>query len=740
MERAAFARALKFLSYKPVAMWCALVAGVLTSVLFVVFLMLLALFADLMVNRGGIPCYANLPVREAEAFHEWLAEHDTPAGQKEDVEKARELGFAEPVLALIQKPEAKRTDSEREMRRQLLWMVQLPELVDNEVNTNAGGVVRGAIREQLKIHDPAVVLIQNLPDTGSLSLVVRTRSSFQGWLAGGLARLNSWTWADSNSAYLMGIFLCAVGVALVRTGMLFLSRYLAAVATVEATTRIRRSIYHQTFRLGTLAFRALGPSEAAGITTRHVESLHEGLYTWLTVFFVEPVKFGLLLLFAMLVNFWLALAFLVFAVLVWLTGGQIASYFRRQGRAAAQRAARQLAHLQESLMIMRLVKTYLMEAFNQNRVERQLRKHGEAQLARYRANAIYFPLFLFLGMFAVLVLLLLAGLVVLHGHLGVTSAMVLATSLVCLYWPVASFLAARRALKRSRESAVRVFEFLDRQGSVGQLVEAEFLPSLSNTLQFDNVRLTEAGTERKLLRGVNLTINAGEHVAVVGPDEMEKHALVYLLPRFLDPTSGEIRIDKKNVRWVTLDSLRTQTAMVMQRDMIFNDTVANNIGCGDPTYSLPRVIEAAKVAHAHQFVQKLPHGYETVIGELGHPLSEGEMFLIALARAILRDPAIVVIEEPSTPMTEDIKALVDDTFSRFLPGRTVLFLPHRLSTIRNCDRVYLLYQGKIAATGDHRELLAKNDLYRHLQYLEFNEFAGLQVGPVPADAEPDEDN
>src|SRR5262249_46782391 len=159
--------------------------------------------------------------------------------------------------------------------------------------------------------------------------------------------------------------------------------------------------------------------------------------------------------------------------------------------------------------------------------------------------------------------------------------------------------------------------------------------------------------------------------------------LVYLLPRFLDPTSGEIRIDNKNIRWVTLDSLRQQTALVLRQNMVFNDTVAHNIGCGDPGYTIPQIIEAAKMAHAHQFIQKLPAGYETMIGELGHSLSPSEQFRIALARAVLRDPALLIIEEPTDGLDENTKALLDDTMARVLPERTVIFLPHRVSTIRS---------------------------------------------------------
>jgi ATP-binding cassette subfamily B protein len=226
-----------------------------------------------------------------------------------------------------------------------------------------------------------------------------------------------------------------------------------------------------------------------------------------------------------------------------------------------------------------------------------------------------------------------------------------------------------------------------------------------------------------LLEEVTLTIPAGKRVGLLGADDLEKHALVYLILRLLDPTSGEIRIDQHNLRWVTLDSLRAQIGTVLMHNLVFHDTVANNIGCGDNAYTLGQIIEAAKVAHAHHFIQKLPQGYETPIGELGHSLSTSEQFRIALARAVLRDPALLVIEEPETALDDETKALLDDTWTRVLPGRTVIFLPHRISTIRSCDTLFLLHKGRVHASGVHKELLAQNPLYRHLHYLEFNEIA-----------------
>lgn len=569
-----------------------------------------------------------------------------------------------------------------------------------------------------------------LTDRGILSLLVRT--SLHGRLympiVGALARMDPWMWKPvwggrNYLAYLTGLLVIVVALGLLWALAAYAMREAAARAVIEGTTRLRRAVYHHTFRLGTLAFRALGPSEAVTVFARHVEAVHDGLYYWITVFFREPVKFGLLLAFALLVNPWLGLAFLCFALLIWLIGRGIQGRFRKEAQIATNQAAERLTLIRESLMLMRLVKTYMMELFNQSRVERQLSRYAAAQQQRYHGQAIYPALLPFLALLAGAVLLFVAGLNVLSGRLGVAGAITLAVTLVSLYWPLTDWLGHLKYLRRARESAVQLFQFLDRPGEVGQVGDAEFLQPLSKQLEFDNVTFKEPGTGRTLLQEVSFTVPYGQRIGIVGPDDQEKHALVYLIPRLLDPNNGEIRIDDHNLRWVTLDSLRAQIAVVLQHDLIFHDSVANNISCGDPAYTLPQIIEAAKTAHAHHFIQKLPQGYETVIGEQGHPLDVGQTYRIALARAILRDPALLIIEEPEQTLDEDVKSQVDDTFARFLPERTVIFLPHRISTIRSCNQVYLLHRGRIEAQGEHRELLSSSPLYRHLHYLEFAEIA-----------------
>jgi ATP-binding cassette, subfamily B, bacterial len=704
-EQAAFAKACAYLNYKQAAKWTAHAAAAGTGIVYVALLVVLWLFTDLMVYHGRLPTYHSLtPLQQRLFFKDWENLTDE---QRQD--RLGKINLSEKRFQSLAELKSIDASDHREDLRDM-WRAQVryilgrrlgPDLLPEQDDYNA--------------------------DLGITSLVVRMHAEerLMTPVVAALARGVPWTRNAHGGGvvppYLIGLLAVGITLGILGAVLMVLMREMAARATIEAATRLRRAVYHHTFRLGTLAFRALGPTEAVSIFARHIEAVHDAMYTWLTVYYRAPIKIALLIAFALCVQFWLALASLMLAILVWLVGGQVAAYFRRRGRQATHEASEHLTILRESLMLMRLVKCYLMEQFNQNRVERQLSRYTRVQLIRLRDEALYQPLLVLLGLLCALLLLFVSGILVLSGQLTVASLVALSTALVSLYRPVERWLEARRLIRRGRESAENVFKFLERRGEVGQVVGAEFLPPVSKQIEFDNVSLREPGSGRMLLEEVSLTIPAGKRVGLIGADDLEKHALVYLIPRLLDPTSGEIRLDQHNLRWVTLDSLRAQTGIVLMHNLVFHDTVANNIGCGDNAYTLGQIIEAAKVAHAHHFIQKLPKGYETPIGELGHSLSISEQFRIALARAALRDPALFIVEEPEDALDEETKALLDDTWARVLPGRTVIFLPHRISTIRSCDSLYLLHKGRVLASGIHKELLAQNPLYRHLHYLEFNE-------------------
>jgi ATP-binding cassette, subfamily B, bacterial len=719
-EPSAFAKACAYLNYKQGAKWTAHAAAAGTGVVYVALLVVLWLFTDLLVYRGQLPAYHSLtPLQRSRFYREW---NQLPVEERH--KRLEALGYLSKSFiqrwseAQVEEPDASSETVRADLR--YLWYAQVRHILLTRL-----GAERLPERDDYNTN------------VGIKSLLVRsqTEGRILTPVVAALAKWAPWTRNPRGggiiSPYLIGLLLTGIILAILGAALMLLMREMAARATIEAATRLRRAVYHHTFRLGTLAFRALGPTEAVSIFARHLEAVHDALFTYLTVSYRAPIKFALLIVFALFVQFWLALASLMLAILVWLIGGQMAAYFRRSGRQATHLASEYLTIMRESLMLMRLVKCYIMEQFNQNRVERQLSRYARVQMIRLRGEALYQPLLLLVGLLCVLLLLFVAGILVLSGQLTVAGLVALSTVLVSLYQPVQRWLEARRLIRRGRDSAGVVFKFLERRGEVGQVVGAEFLPPLHKQIEFDNVSLREPGSGRMLLQDVSLTIPAGKRIGLIGADDLEKHALVYLIPRLLDPTSGEIRIDQHNLRWVTLDSLRAQISIVLLHNLVFHDTVANNIGCGDNAYTLGQIIEAAKLAHAHHFIQKLPKGYETPIGELGHSLSSSEQFRIALARAVLRDPALLIVEEPQDALDEETKALLDDTWTRVLPSRTVIFLPHRISTIRSCDTLHLLHKGRIVASGVHKELLSQNPLYRHLHYLEFNEVVEqIQAGVV----------
>ncbi|HEY7330921.1 MAG TPA: ABC transporter ATP-binding protein [Gemmataceae bacterium] len=710
-EQAAFAKACAYLNYQQGAKWTAHIAAAGTGLVYVALLIVLWLFTDLLVYRGQLPTLHTLtPLQQNRFRGEW---NQLPAEERH--QRLQALGYLtqdqiQRLAAMQLEPDISSETVRSDVR--YIWYAQVRHILSEKLGA-----------ESLPERDDYNA------NVGITSLLVRSQTEGRIYapVVSKLAKWAPWTRNPNPrrsgiiSSYLIGLLLIGVLLALLGATLMLLMREMAARASIEAATRLRRAVYHHTFRLGTLAFRALGPTEAVSIFARHIEAVHDALFTHLTVSYRAPIKFALLIAFALLVQFWLALASLVLAILVWLIGGQMAAYFRRRGRQATHLASEYLTIMRESLMLMRLVKCYLLEQFNQNRVERQLSRYSRVQLIRLRGEALYQPLLVLFGLLCALLLLFVAGILVLSGQLTVASLVALSTALVSLYQPLQSWLEARKLVRRGRDSADNVFKFLERRGEVGQVVGAEFLPPLHKQIEFDSVSLREPGSNRMLLQDVSLTIPAGKRIGLIGSDDLEKHALVYLIPRLLDPTSGEIRIDQHNLRWVTLDSLRAQISIVLTHNLVFHDTVANNIGCGDNAYTLGQIIDAAKLAHAHHFIQKLSKGYETPIGELGHSLSISEQFRIALARAVLRDPALLIVEEPETALDEETKALLDDTWTRVLPGRTVIFLPHRISTIRSCDTLFLLHKGRIVASGVHKELLAQNPLYRHLHYLEFNE-------------------
>ena len=274
-------------------------------------------------------------------------------------------------------------------------------------------------------------------------------------------------------------------------------------------------------------------------------------------------------------------------------------------------------------------------------------------------------------------------------------------------------------IQRGLAASARIFEVLDEPVTVQDAPDAVALPDFKQGVSFEHVALQYPGTDKPVLQDVGFTVGVGEVVALVGRSGAGKSSLVNLIPRFIDAGSGTVRIDGHDVRSLTQASLRAQMAVVTQEVILFNDTVLNNIAYGHDQIDMARVEAVAKAANAHEFIVRLPEGYQTLIGERGVILSGGQRQRLSLARALLKDAPILILDEATSSLDTESERLVQQAIDRLMQGRTVIVIAHRLSTIRHADRIVVLDGGRVAQTGTHDELLAAGGLYAELYRMQF---------------------
>lgn len=270
-------------------------------------------------------------------------------------------------------------------------------------------------------------------------------------------------------------------------------------------------------------------------------------------------------------------------------------------------------------------------------------------------------------------------------------------------------------------AAQEINEYLMMVPPVSQVVGAKFLDPMARVLQFNQVCFHTDG-KPDLLNMVDLKVPAGQRLALLSLDDLESTALMNLIPRFIDPAKGQVLIDGQDIRKATLDSLRAEVVIVGGVEPVFGGSILSNIIAGRADISRQDAIEASKLAHAENFIRKLPKGYETMTGDLGTSLGPGHLFRLGLARAIARKPALLIVKEPDVALDSETKALLDDTYQRICRERTVIFLPSRLSTVKKCDRLVMLHNGQVALDGKHEDLVRTSELYRHWEYTRFNMF------------------
>jgi subfamily B ATP-binding cassette protein MsbA len=334
-----------------------------------------------------------------------------------------------------------------------------------------------------------------------------------------------------------------------------------------------------------------------------------------------------------------------------------------------------------------------------------------------------------LGGIAGAIIIWVGGHMIMQGEMtpGAFGSFLLAV-LMC-YAPIRDLSKINLEIQEGLAGATRVFELLDTTTDIKEEKGAISLPPVSKGIDIEKV--TFKYEEDVVLRDISLHVRVGEVIALVGMSGAGKTSLVNLLPRFYDVEQGQILIDGYDVRKVTLKSLRNQMGLVTQQTILFNDTARNNIAYGNQKCSDEEIIEAAKAANAHDFIQRLPQGYDTVIGEQGVKLSGGERQRVSIARAILKNAPILILDEATSSLDSDSETEVQKALEELMKGRTVFVIAHRLSTIRNAHRIIVLSEGRIVEQGTHEELIGLNGEYRRLYDLQFKEDAGVRTAAKP---------
>jgi ATP-binding cassette subfamily B protein len=420
----------------------------------------------------------------------------------------------------------------------------------------------------------------------------------------------------------------------------------------------------------------------------------------------------------------LALVSLFVAPLFWLAARHFSRKIKQAAREERRRSGSISAVAEESLSNAALVQAYNRHEDEITRFHRENEGSFAAQMAATRLSSLFSPLVNLIELAGVIVVIAVGAYELSQGRLSIGGLLVFMVYLGQLYRPVRGFSSLLNSFYEASAGAERVIEFLDEKPSVEDKPWARPLHGMRGIVEFDSVRFSYPGAEKPTLDDVSFCVEPGEVLALVGPSGAGKSTVAKLLLRFYDPNGGQIRLDGHDIRDLTLRSLRENVALLMQETLVFDGTVRQNIAYGKPGATEEEIVAAAEAADAHRFIEALPEGYDMVIGQKGRLLSGGQRQRLAIARAMIRDAPVLILDEPTTGLDARSSEKIVAPLRRLMSGRTTIVVSHNLLTVRDATRIVVLEDGQIAEQVTHEELLEGDGSYTHLYRLHQTEEKG----------------
>ena len=501
---------------------------------------------------------------------------------------------------------------------------------------------------------------------------------------------------------------------------LYIKNITLSIVQYRLIRDLRNKLYSHFHYLSLSYFNKNKSGELTAVLVNDIDNMRNSLSIMFQKLFVEPINIIILMSLLFIVSTKLALiALLIIPVSGIIIFGISHSIRRRSARSQAQLAG-MTSMIAETIGSMRIVKAFATKGFEINRFAKETQKYYKLVIRRDRLRFVSSPVSETFGAtIAALLLWVGARDVLVIESISSEDFLRFILLLFSLFQPLKNLTNVVNELQNGLASADRVFAIMDIKSDIQDVDNAFKVKDLNSSLSFNDVSFTYGNKDEKVLNNINFKINKGEIFALVGPSGAGKSTLVDLIPRFYDTLSGSIKIDGKDIKDLELKSLRSLMGIVTQETFLFDDTVKANISYGVENISDDEIKDASKAANAHEFIKKLPDGYNTIIGERGVSLSGGQKQRIAIARAIVKNPPILILDEATSSLDSESEKHVQSAIENLMSERTVFVIAHRLSTVHNANKILVLENGQIVQEGKHDDLINVDGLYKQLHKMQF---------------------